>query len=114
MKRAVIGRLHDILRAIDEIAEVADGVTYSTYQADFRIRRIVERCVEIISEASRHIPADLTAEHSTIPWEAVRDIGNLLRHEYGYVDDLIMWRIATRSLPALRAAVVAMLARAEK
>jgi uncharacterized protein with HEPN domain len=44
------------------------------------------------------------------PWPEISAMGNLLRHEYGRIDDLIIWKIATRSLPELRAAIVAMLA----
>ena len=84
MKRAFAGRLRDILRAIDEITEVSEGITFKAYQADFRVRRIVERCVEIVSEASRHIPAEMKAKHPAVPWGAIWNIGNRLRHEYGY------------------------------
>ena len=114
MKRAVVGRLRDIPRAIDEIAEVSEGITFKAYQADFRVRRIVERCVEIVSEASRHIPAEMKAKHPAVPWGAIWNIGNRLRHEYGYVDDRIMWRVATHSIRELRPAIVAMIAEAEK
>jgi len=33
----------------------------------------------------------------------------LLRHHYQRVDDLILWKIATRSLPHLRKAIVSMI-----
>jgi uncharacterized protein with HEPN domain len=49
-------------------------------------------------------------EHPQQPWREIARIGNLLRHHYERVDDLIMWKIATRSLPALRPSIVKMLA----
>jgi uncharacterized protein with HEPN domain len=38
--------------------------------------------LEIISEASRHIPDDLKELAPDIPWRQIAAIGNLLRHEY--------------------------------
>jgi len=46
-----------------------------------RFRQLgIERCLEIISEASRHIPDDAKARHPEIPWRRVADIGNRIRH----------------------------------
>jgi hypothetical protein len=35
-----------------------------------------ERGVEIVSEASRHLPPELKARHPEIPWQKVAGIGN--------------------------------------
>ena len=50
-------------------------------------------------------------ESAPIKGSEIAAIGNLLRHEYQRVDDLIMWKIASRSLPDLRAAISDMLRR---
>lgn len=108
--RSVKPRLQDISENIDGVAELVAGADFGDYQRSFGMRRAVERCVEIISEASRHIPDDLQARHPDANWVEIRAIGNLLRHEYQRVDDLIMWRIATRYLPRLKSVVVELLA----
>src|SRR5262249_50598252 len=54
-------RLRDMLDNIDAVSDMAGGVDFAAYQRDFKLRRAVERCVEIISEASRSLPADLKA-----------------------------------------------------
>ena len=112
VKRSVGIRLHDILTAIDEASEILDSADFAAYQASLVKRRAVERCVEIISEAARHIPDVMTAKHPSIPWQEVKAIGNRLRHDYQRVDDLVMWRTATRSLPELRIAIVSLIAEA--
>lgn len=86
-----------------------EDVDLAAYRRDEKLRRAVERCVEIVSEASRHLPSELTDQHADQPWPEIAAIGNLLRHQYQRVDDLIMWKIASQSLPALRPAIVAML-----
>jgi uncharacterized protein with HEPN domain len=56
----------------------------------------------------------LKARFPDQPWPEIAAMGNLLRHEYGRIEDLIMWKIATRSLPDLRTAIAAMLASDER
>ena len=114
IKRTQLVRLRDMLEAIDGVAEMVSGMAFAEYRSDFKLCRAVERCVEIVSEASRHIPAALKMRHSEQPWDEISAIGNLLRHHYQCVDDHIMWKIATRSLPDLRPAVVAMIEEAEQ
>jgi uncharacterized protein with HEPN domain len=111
--RSQLVRLSDILDNIDAVAEMIKGVDLGTYRRDFMLCRAVERCVEIISEASRHIPMQLKMEYPDHPWDEIASIGNLLRHHYERVDDLIMWKIATRSLPELRPIIIAMIDKAK-
>jgi uncharacterized protein with HEPN domain len=73
MKRAEFYALKDILQAIDEIAEVVDGRDLAAYEGDFRIHRVVERCVEIVSEASRRISAESKAAFPEVPWPAIEE-----------------------------------------
>jgi uncharacterized protein with HEPN domain len=97
-----------MLENIDAVAEMMEGVDFATYRRDTKLRRAVERCVEIVSEASRHIPKEWKSEFPDQPWHEIAAIGNLLRHHYERADDFIMWKIAARSLPQLRPVVVAM------
>lgn len=114
MKRPQLIRLHDILEAIDGVVEMTEGVDLDAYRRDFKLRKAVERCIEIVSEATPHVPTDMKGEFSNQPWHEIEAIGNLLRPQYQRVDDLIIWKIATRSLPALRCVVVAMIGEDER
>ena len=111
--RSQFVRLNDIRDNIDAVADMIEGIDFVSYKRDIKLRRAIERCVEIISEASRHIPMQLKSDYPDQPWEEIASIGNLLRHHYERVDDLIMWKIATRFLPELRPAIVAMLQRSD-
>jgi uncharacterized protein with HEPN domain len=109
VKRSVRIRLEDILENVDGVVELVVGLSFADYQANFGLRRAVERCVEIVSEASRHIPDEIKEKHPNAYWPEIRAIGNLLRHQYQRVDDLVMWRIATIYFPELRKVVADML-----
>lgn len=67
------------------------GKTMDDLAADVFLRAAFERFIEIISEASRHIPADLKAAEPSVPWRNVADIGNHLRHGYHRVSAEALW-----------------------
>jgi len=80
--RPPVPRLTDIVEAIGHITSEMADVPLDAFERDWRRRWLVERGVEIVSEASRHLPADLKARHPDIPWQKVAGIGNVLRHNY--------------------------------
>jgi uncharacterized protein with HEPN domain len=105
----LLSRLEDIRDASDEALRFTADTTYDRYLADALMRRAVERCIEIVSEASRHIPPELKARHPEMPWRSIADIGNVLRHGYQMVDHWIIWSVVQDHLPALRPVIEAML-----
>ncbi len=74
-------------------------------------RRAIERGIEIISEAARHLPDDLKRAEPGVPWRQVTGVGNVLRHGCDSVEDAVIYDIATSQLDELEAAVRRMLAR---
>ena len=51
-------RLKDIVEAIGYIRSDMDNASLDSFAADGRTRWQIERGLEIVSEASRHLPAD--------------------------------------------------------
>jgi uncharacterized protein with HEPN domain len=95
----------DILQAIANIEADTAGLDFVRFVADRRVRQLVERNLEIISEASRRITDRLKATEPDIPWQEIAGIGNVLRHDYGAVRPDILWGVRTHRLAALEAAV---------
>lgn len=102
--------LDDILDAIDWIERMTAGRSFADYGADRPLRDAVERNIERISEASRHLPDQLKGRHPTLPWRQIAQTGNILRHAYRRVDHAMVWEIVELDLPPLRTAVERMLA----
>jgi uncharacterized protein with HEPN domain len=96
-----IPRLTDIIEAIELIRGEMVGVTLRAFEPDKRKRWLVERGIEIISEASRHLSDELKARHPEIPWPKVAAIGNVLRHDYGRVAHDVLWHVPRDDLPPL-------------
>jgi uncharacterized protein with HEPN domain len=103
MTKGIIARIRDMLEPIDELEHATAGKTFEDFQRDWLLRKAAERVVEIISEASRHLPEDLKAPHPCPRWRHVAGISNVLRPEYHRVEDQIVWRVIRDELPRLRA-----------
>ncbi len=97
--------LDDIIDAIGVLRRLVAGRSLEDYSRDEPLRWAVERGLEIISEASRHIPVEAKSDHSHLPWRQIADIGNRLRHGYHTIDDAIIWSIVQDDLDSLDSAV---------
>ena len=106
-------RLRHILDAIADVQAYTEGRSYEDYLADDMRRHAVERCLEIVSEASRHVPRAAKARHPEIAWRGVADFGNVLRHDYPNVKDRRVWEIVIHDLAPLKVAVERMLKEVE-
>ena len=112
-KRSIIARLEDILQAIANINLIAARTDAEAFGSDTIARLAIERCLEIVSEASRHIPSQQTDRYPEVPWSNIRAIGNRLRHKYDQLDSLIIWNTATLSVPDLKPVIQAIMASVE-
>jgi uncharacterized protein with HEPN domain len=74
--------LRDILHHIELAEHFVTGFDDKAFLADARTVYAVTRCLEVISEASRLLPAGLKARHPSIPWKNIAGAGNIYRHDY--------------------------------
>jgi uncharacterized protein with HEPN domain len=108
MTRKIAPILHEIIVAIDGIQIAVAGKTFADFQKDWLLRHGAQRAIEIISEASRHVPDHLKTMHPSIRWRSIAGIGNVLRHEYHSISDKVIWKVIKDELPPLKAAVSTM------
>jgi uncharacterized protein with HEPN domain len=88
MARAPVeDRFRHMLDAVARLETPTAGRTFEDYAADWVIRNAVERNLERVAEASRHIPSELEARHKGIDWRRLAGIGNILRDAYPIVDE---------------------------
>jgi len=104
-----------VLREILDAIEIArESVTTVRDLAAFEQSRVnraaTERAIEIISEAVCHLPDDVLARHSSVPWVQIKAIGNKVRHEYHRVEPKIIWDAVAHDLGPLEAVIRAELA----
>ena len=112
-QRGAALRLHDILKEIAGLRNETAGLSYRQFSEGWLLRRACERALEIISEASRHLPAELKDTEPDVPWRQIAGIGNVLRHDYENISTRIIWDIIVNYLDPLEDAVRRLLAAVE-
>lgn len=106
-KRKVGPILAEILDAIDGIQIHTAGKSLADFERDWLLRLAIQRALEIVSEASRHIPDDLLPLAPDVSWKQIRGIGNILRHEYHKIADDVIWAVVTENIAPLRTGIEA-------
>jgi uncharacterized protein with HEPN domain len=103
-----------MLEAIARIETLTAGKTLTDYSQNSDMAAAIERYLERLPEASRHLPEELKVAEPQIDWRGVADVGNVLRHAYDQISDHRMWAIVTDDLAPLKSAVERMLAQLQR
>jgi len=111
MNERVYWRLRDMKAAISDIRALLSGSNIDVLVSNRPTRAAFERFLEILSEASRHIPEQSKAEFPEIPWRQVADLGNFIRHAYHQIDLEVLWSIYKNDLDAIERTVDVLIAR---
>jgi uncharacterized protein with HEPN domain len=99
--RSPRGPLLDIAENLQLARQFAGDLDYDAFVEDRRTVYAVIRCLEIVSEASRRLPADLKERYPEIPWRDIAAAGNIYRHQYEDVLEQRVWRTLKDSVPVL-------------
>jgi uncharacterized protein with HEPN domain len=109
VERAVL-RVRDIKRAIVNLRSLLAGKSREDIAEDVHLRAAMERFLEIVSEASRHVPAEWKSAYGPdIHWRSVAALGNILRHAYNKTDLDLLWSIYVDDIDILAGVVDAIL-----
>jgi len=95
-----------ILEAIANIETDIAGYDFEKFRADRRTRQLVERNLEILSEASRRLPNEYKDQEPRVPWRAIAGVGNVLRHDYHETYPTVLWDTCKKDLQPLKEAVL--------
>lgn len=94
-------RITDILDSIAAIREFTTGMDYAAFTRDRKTIDATLRNFTVIGEAARHVPDDMTAAYPEVPWQDMRDMRNLLMHQYFGGNLRIVWDTIQFDLPPL-------------
>ena len=94
--------LNDILLNIETAERFVTGISFEEFISDEKTNYAVVRCLEIIGEASKHIPASLRNKYPAIPWKTMVGTRNVIIHEYVSIDLTEVWKTTVNNLPPLK------------
>ena len=99
-------RIDDIIESINKIERYTRGLNFDSWCKDEKTIDAVIRNIEIIGEASSHLPEEVQRQFEDIPWNMMKAIRNILAHEYFGVDLEIIWKTIREDLPDLKKRLV--------
>jgi uncharacterized protein with HEPN domain len=100
--------LAHIVERADRIGRYIEGGE-SAFLRDPKTQDAVIRNFEVIGEAAKRVPPEYRARYPQIPWQLMAGFRDVLIHGYEGVDLGRVWSAAIRDLPAVRAAIAAIL-----
>lgn len=100
--------LQHIRDALQDIAEYC-GSNQSAFLDDRMRQDATLRKLEIIGQAVKNLSDNTKSRQPAIPWRQIAGMRDKVIHDYFGVNLEIVWAVVQKDLPALRAAIEALL-----
>jgi uncharacterized protein with HEPN domain len=117
MDERILKWLYDVKMCIEEIDSFfnEEEIDFFSYRSDLKLKRAVERNLEIIGEAvNRIITRDNTFTEKISNAKAIIGLRNQVIHAYDSISDEAIWSILTHHLPKLKLEVDVLIIASEK
>lgn len=114
MKKETIIFLEDILKNIELIEKFTDNMKQENFMIDTKTQYSVIRGIEIIGEATKNLPKNITTKYPDIPWKDIAGMRDKLIHAYFGVNLDSVWTVIKEDLPELKKNVKTILKDIEK
>lgn len=106
--------IQDILESICAIEEFVEGICFDDFVKDKKTIFAVVRGIEIIGEATKHIPVSIRDKYSEIMWKDMAGMRDKVIHGYFGVDLKVVWETVTKRLPTVKPLIEKVLRDIEK
>ena len=97
--------LEVIVSSISKIQDYIKDLSFQDFINDQMLLDAVVRNLEIIGEAARNIPPDISSKHIDVEWGKMVSMRNKVMHEYFGVDEEILWKTISDDLPSLKSKI---------
>jgi uncharacterized protein with HEPN domain len=91
--------LKDMLLYAKTAVDAAGQTTREALPDALQTRLVIERCIEIVGEASKNVSNESKAILPALPWRAMAKTRDIFAHHYFRIDLDILWRICNDELP---------------
>jgi len=97
--------LEDIFASIEAIKIYTKDIDYKEFVKDRKTYSATIRELEIVCEAVSNLSENTKNKAPEVQWRDIKDLRNLLIHEYFGVDLEILWNIVNNDIPILHKAI---------
>ena len=87
--------IEDIIEHMNYAEEFIEIMTFEEFANDKKTVLSVTKCIEIVGEATKHIPDSIREKYPEIPWRDMAGIRDRLVHGYFKVNLEIVWMTVT-------------------
>ncbi|MFH1098250.1 MAG: DUF86 domain-containing protein [Candidatus Desantisbacteria bacterium] len=94
--------LQDILDSISAIEEFIKGMEFEDFTKDRKTTFAVIRGLEIIGEATKHIPDSIRDRYPEIPWKNIAGMRDKVIHDYFGVDLSVVYKTVIQHIPGIK------------
>jgi uncharacterized protein with HEPN domain len=95
-------RAEDIRAAADRAIRFVGEMDLAQLKADERTAAAVMYELFVIGEAAARLPEEIRSRASSVPWQQVIGMRNVIAHGYFDLDLEILWKTVHYDLPPLR------------
>lgn len=103
-------RMAQLVELCDRCRALSEGLDLAGLQADRTRREALLLCLLRLGEGTKFVPQSLQDRNPQVPWAGLRDLRNLIAHDYFGIDPALLLHTAQRELPPVRAALAELLA----
>lgn len=94
--------IEDILENIKIAENFIKHISFEKFSKDKKTAYAVVRCIEIIGEATKHIPNSIRKKYPKIPWKRMAGMRDKLVHEYFGVVLKVVWKTVKEEMPIIK------------
>lgn len=98
MSRDVVARIDDMISAARLVMQWTQQAV--DLQEDIGLRYQIERALEILGEAAKHVPDDVRSQAADFPWRKCTGLRDVLAHAYFDIDPDVLTSVGLDALPA--------------
>ena len=98
-------KINHINNEIDYLSIKSKGLTHDKFIKDETLKRAFVRSLEIIGEAVKTIPKQITEQYKQIEWNKIAGMRDKLIHHYFGVDYDLVWDVIENHIPKLKEAI---------
>lgn len=95
-------RIRHMIQSVERLEVLMRDVDQQKFIDDFVIHTAAERLLEIIGEAAARLSDEFKQAQNHIPWNQMKNLRNIISHEYFEVDYNALWDIIQNDVPKLK------------